>query len=458
MLFVDIIRTKRDGAALSPDQIDQFVAGLSDGSLPAEQVSALAMAIFLNGMTVQEAGALTTAMARSGNKLDWQGAQLDGPVVDKHSTGGVGDKVSFILAPLAAACGLYVPMISGRGLGHTGGTLDKISAVPGYITVPDLVQFRQTVKDVGCAIIGQTADLAPADRRFYAIRDVTGTTESIPLITASILSKKIAAGNHALVMDVKVGSGAFMTDMERASALANSLTDIAQAAGLPTHALITDMNQVLGHHAGNAVEIAETVAFLRGERQHPRLLEIVLCLTGEMIVAGGMAADRETARAQAQRALDSGRAADIFGRMLRALGGPGDFMDRMDAYLPSAPVQRPVPAPRSGFLRRIDTRAVGNAIIELGGGRRRVDDTVDAAVGFTETRDLGVRIDADAALAIVHARSERAAETAVDAYRRACEIDDEPPVVPPVVHDSLAPSPVAKRPSASTSQPQDITP
>ena len=258
MLFTDIIRQKRDGGQLSDEQIQFFVDGLADESIPAEQVSALAMAVVFNSMTFDEAAKLTLAMASSGTVLEWQDLQLDGPVVDKHSTGGVGDKVSFMLAPIAAACGCFVPMISGRGLGHTGGTTDKAESIPGYNTAPDFATFRQVVKDVGCAIIGQTSDLAPADRRFYAIRDVTATVESVPLITASILSKKIAAGLDALVMDVKVGSGAFMKTPVRARKLSESIIKTAAMADLTTHVLITDMNEVLGRTAGNALEIAET--------------------------------------------------------------------------------------------------------------------------------------------------------------------------------------------------------
>jgi thymidine phosphorylase len=270
MLFTDVIRTKRDGGKLSAEQIRIFVDGLADGSLPAEQVSALAMAIFLNSMSFEEAAQLTVAMSASGTVLDWSGMDLGGPVVDKHSTGGVGDKVSFLLAPIAAACGCHVPMISGRGLGHTGGTTDKAESIPGYDTAPDFDTFQSVVKKVGCAIIGQTGDLAPADRRLYAIRDVTGTVESIPLITASILSKKIAAGLDALVMDVKTGSGAFMPTLERSIELAQSLIGIAARAGLKTTALITDMDEVLGATAGNALEIAEAMAYLRSRARAER--------------------------------------------------------------------------------------------------------------------------------------------------------------------------------------------
>ena len=274
--------------------------------------------------------------------------------MDKHSTGGIGDKVSFLLAPIAAACGCFVPMISGRGLGHTGGTLDKIDSIPGYRSTPDLATFERVVRAVGCAIIGQTTDLAPADRRLYAIRDVTGTVESIPLITASILSKKIAAGLDALVMDVKVGSGAFMASMDQARALARSLIETAGGAGLKTHALITDMNETLGLTAGNAVEIRESVAYLTNGRREPRLDEVVLALCARMLVLSGVESSEDAARQRADRAVTSGKAAEVFGRMVAALGGPADFLERTDHHLPSAPVTLPVPPLHDGYLAAVD--------------------------------------------------------------------------------------------------------
>ena len=393
MLFTDIICSKRDGGELGDEEIEYFVRGLADGSLPAEQVSSLAMAIFLNGMTFEEAGKLTIAMANSGTVLDWRAESLDGPVVDKHSTGGVGDKVSFMLAPIAAACGCYVPMISGRGLGHTGGTTDKAECIPGYETAPDFSTFRQVVRSVGCAIIGQTSDLAPADRRLYSIRDVTGTVESVPLITASILSKKIAAGLDALVMDVKVGNGAFMDSEEKARELANSIIATAATAGLETHAIITDMNEVLGTTAGNAVEIDEAMRFLKNEYREERLNEVVLALCAEMLVVGGVESDREAAKARCDGAVTSGRAAEVFGRMAAALGGPADFVENHDKYLPRAPVLRRVHA--DGVLIGVDTRAVGNVIIELGGGRRTVGEELDLSVGITQVASIGMRLDSD---------------------------------------------------------------
>ncbi len=439
MLFTDVIRRKRDGGALTGEDIRMLVDGLADGSLPAEQVSALAMAIFLNSMSFDEAGMLTRAMADSGTVLDWRDENLDGPVVDKHSTGGVGDKVSFLLAPIAAACGCYVPMISGRGLGHTGGTTDKAESIPGYNATPDFDVFRRVVRKAGCAIIGQTADLAPADRRLYAIRDITGTVESVPLITASILSKKIAAGLEALVMDVKVGSGAFMPTLERAGELARSIIGTAGSAGLPVHALITDMNEVLGYSAGNAVEIAEAVQYLRNDAREPRLDEVVRALCAEMLIVTNLETDADRAMQRVETAITSGAAAERFGVMVAELGGPVDLMDRHAKLLPAAPVSAPVAAPRSGYLRAVDTRAVGNAIIELGGGRRALGDTLDLAAGFTEIVPVGTAFRAGEPLAVVHADSDDAASRAAALFAGACDIGDERPDERPVIYRTLTP-------------------
>jgi thymidine phosphorylase len=435
MLFTDVIRKKRDGGQLSDAEIQFFVDGLADNSLPAEQVSSLAMAIFLNSMTFPEAAKLTLAMASSGTVLDWSSEGFDGPVVDKHSTGGVGDKVSFLLAPIAAACGCYVPMISGRGLGHTGGTTDKAESIPGYNATPDFEVFRKTVKQVGCAIIGQTADLAPADRRFYSIRDVTGTVESVPLITASILSKKIAAGLQGLVMDVKVGNGAFMDTQERARELAGSIIGTAAKAGLKTHAVITDMNEVLGTTAGNALEIEESILYLRDERRDPRLNEVTLSLCAEMLVVGGLETDREKARSRCDAAVSSGRAAEIFARMVHALGGPADIVDDYSGRLAKAPVVRAVRA--EGFVTSVDTRAIGNAIIELGGGRRKVGEALDLSVGFSNIAPVGTALDGDTPLAVVHAASDSAADKAEQNLLAACELGESPPETRSVIGEIL---------------------
>ena len=435
MLFTNIIRKKRDGGELNADELRFFVDGLADESIPAAQVSALAMAIFLNGMSFEEAATLTIGMARSGTVLEWDAGAFDGPVVDKHSTGGVGDKVSFLLAPIMAACGCYVPMISGRGLGHTGGTTDKAEAIPGYNATPDLEIFRDVVRRTGCAIIGQTPDLAPADRRFYAIRDVTGTVESVPLITASILSKKIAAGLHGLVMDVKVGNGAFMETLDDARQLARSIIGTAAEAGLQTRAVLTDMNEVLGTTAGNALEIAESIRFLRNEVREPRLDDVTLTLCAEMLVLGGKETDRDAARVRCDEAVSSGRAAEAFIDMVQALGGPASLLDEPAKHLAKAEVQRAVHA--RGVVAAVDTRAVGNAIIELGGGRRQVGETLDLSVGFSDIAAVGTELDADTPLAIIHAASETDADRAVENLLAAVTLGETGPPERPVVHEIL---------------------
>ena len=436
MLFTNVIRRKRDGGELGADEIRFLVDGLADESIPAEQVSALAMAIFLNGMSFEEAATLTIGMANSGKVLEWDPDALGGPVVDKHSTGGVGDKVSFMLAPIMAACGCYVPMISGRGLGHTGGTTDKAEAIPGYNATPDLETFRKVVEKTGCAIIGQTPDLAPADRRFYAIRDVTATVESIPLITASILSKKIAAGLHGLVMDVKVGNGAFMETADDARSLAQSIIRTAGEAGLGTRAVLTDMNEVLGTTAGNALEIAESIRFLRDDARDARLEDVTLALCAEMLIVAGLETDRAAARARCDEAVSSGRAAEAFGRMVAALGGPADIIDRYDAHLAKAPVVRAVHA--SGVVGAVDARAVGNAIIELGGGRKQVGETLDLSVGFSDIACVGTELDSGTPLAVVHAASEADAERAEKNLLAAVTLADSAPPERPVIHEILA--------------------
>ena len=437
MLFTDIIRRKRDGGALSDEEISFFVAGLADGSIPAEQVSALAMAIYLNSMSAREAGRLTMDMAASGTMLDWRDDDLGGPVVDKHSTGGVGDKVSFLLAPIAAACGAFVPMISGRGLGHTGGTTDKVESIPGYDATPEFAAFRRVVRSAGCAIIGQTEKLAPADRRFYAIRDVTATVESVPLITASILSKKIAAGLDALVMDVKFGSGAFMQELDRARELAASIMSTAATAGLRTHALLTDMNEVLGTTAGNALEIAESVRFLRNEVRDPRLYDVVAGLCVEMLVVSKLETDRDAARQKVEVAIASGAAAERFDRMVAGLGGPADFVATCERHLPAASLAVPVHADEAGYLASVDAFLIGNAIIELGGGRRKLGDTLDLATGLGDIAAIGEQVDGERPLAVIHASSEDAASRAAGLIRQACTVSDTPPPGRPVIADRL---------------------
>ncbi len=436
MLISEIIRHKRDGQALSPEEIRAMVAGITDNTASEGQVAAFAMAVFFQGMTADEAATLTLAMRDSGRVFRWD--HLPGPVVDKHSTGGVGDNVSLMLAPIAAACGAYVPMISGRGLGHTGGTLDKMDAIPGYTSQPDIETFGQVVQQVGCAIIGQTADLAPADKRFYAIRDVTATVESIPLITASILSKKLAAGLGALVMDVKAGNGAFMPDTARARDLADSLIRTARAAGLPCHALITDMNQPLASAAGNALEVQNAVDFLTGHHRDPRLAEVTLGLVAQMLVVAGLAPDRAQGLRQARAALDSGAATERFAAMVTALGGPADFVEKARDHLPQAPVVIDLPATADGYITAIATRDIGLAVVELGGGRRKASDRIDPAVGLSALAGLGDKVSRGAPLARIHAASTEDAQRAARILQQAITITPERTTIPPAIIDTLA--------------------
>lgn len=385
MLPQEIIRKKRDRNKLADDEIASFIEGVSDGRVSEGQIAALAMAVFLNGMERDEAVALTLAMRDSGNVLDW--SDLDGAVVDKHSTGGVGDNVSLMLAPAIAACGAFNPMISGRGLGHTGGTLDKFDSIPGYQTQPDNALFRKVVKEVGCAVIGQTADLAPADKRIYSIRDVTSTVESVPLITASILSKKLAAGLGGLVLDVKIGSGAFMNSLDEARELATSLVEVANGAGLKTTALLTDMDFPLASAAGNAVEMQNAVDFLTGKHVDKTLYDVTVALGAEMLLSGGLVANTNDGAKRMADAFASGKAAEKFGQMVSALGGPTDFVEKADTYLQKPKVHIVVNADEvhqslAGNLG-FDTRQIGLAVIELGGGRTRPQDPVDHAVGIT---------------------------------------------------------------------------
>ena len=431
MLPQEIIRRKRDGATLTAAEIAFMVRGLTDGSVTEGQVAAFAMAVFFRGMTMPERVALTEAMRDSGRVLDWR--DLPGPALDKHSTGGVGDTVSLMLAPAVAACGGYVPMISGRGLGHTGGTRDKLDSIRGYISQPGETLFRKVTRAVGCAIIGQTSDLAPADKRFYAIRDVTATVESIPLITASILSKKLSAGLSGLAMDVKFGNGAFMANFDDAVELAQSLATVATGAGLPTTALLTDMNEPLASAAGNAVEVRHAIDYLTGRRREPRIHEVAVALGAEMLLSGKLAASAAEARSRIEQAIASGAAAERFARMVAALGGPADLIENPGRHLPAAPTVRAVPAPADGFVAAIDNRGLGVAVVVLGGGRTRAADPIDPAVGLTGLAPLGSSIKAGEPLAIIHTRSEDAFNAAAQAVTTAYRLSDTPPQIGPLI-------------------------
>lgn len=429
----EIIRKKRDGHILTPEEIQFFVNGIKSNTVSEGQIGAFAMAVFFQDMTMPERIALASAMRDSGSVLEWQSMQLNGPIVDKHSTGGVGDVISLMLGPMVAACGGYVPMISGRGLGHTGGTLDKFDSIPGYQTAPDNALFRNVVQNVGVAIIGQTGDLAPADKRFYATRDITATVESISLITASILSKKLAAGLDALVMDVKAGSGAFMPTFEQSEALAKSIVSVANGAGCKTSALLTNMDQVLASSAGNAVEMREAVQYLTGEYVNPRLHEVNIALCAEMLVLSNLAKDTATAEAKLNEVLSNGKAAEVFGNMVSALGGPADFVEKYDNYLDKSDIIRPVYAKSEGVVQSMDTRTIGMSVVGMGGGRRVASDKIDYAVGLSKMISLGDQVTADKPLAMIHARTEAQFEEAADQIQRAITVSDTLPEQKPQV-------------------------
>ena len=428
----EIIRIKRDGHLLNEQHIQCFVDGLVSGSFSDSQVGAMAMAIFQQGLSVEEKVTLTTAMMNSGDVLKWQG--FDGPIVDKHSTGGVGDKVSFMLAAIVSACGAYVPMISGRGLGHTGGTADKLESIASFNVEPTISEFKRIVKDVGVAIISQTDNLAPADKRLYSIRDVTATVESIPLITASILSKKLAAGLDTLVMDVKVGNGAMMTSLADAETLANSIYSVANSAGVKIQTIITDMNQILGTSAGNAVEMYEAAKYLSGKQREPRLHQIVQTLACAMIVNSGLAKNEREAYAKIDNVLNSGKAAEIFERMIAALGGPKNFVAKPWESMQKAAVILDVKSTQHGFLSQMNTRDIGMSVVGLGGGRTAPNQKIDHSVGFDRILPLGVLVNSGEVIARVHAKDESSALLASQQYCQAIVYSEEAPELSPVIY------------------------
>jgi thymidine phosphorylase len=435
----EIIRKKRDGGTLSAEEIQFFVRGITDNNVTEGQIAALAMAVYFNDMNMDERVAFTLAMRDSGQVMEWRSLGLPGPVVDKHSTGGVGDVVSLMLGPMIAACGGFVPMISGRGLGHTGGTLDKFDSIPGYCTVPDPELFRTVVREVGVAIIGQTAQLAPSDKRFYSIRDTTATVESVAMITGSILSKKLSAGLDALVMDVKAGSGAFMPTYEKSVELAESIVNVGNGAGTRTSAILTGMNESLCPVAGNALEVRMAMDYLSGVSRPARLHAVTMALCAEMLVISGICKAHDEANAKLQAALDSGAAAERFARMVAALGGPADLMERPDAYLEKAPVVVPVPALESGYAAATDCRALGLSVVSLGGGRTRPQDPIDFAVGLSDLVELGQQVEAGQALGFVHARTQAAAEQAVRQVQGAYRIALEKPAAEPMIYRTIRP-------------------
>ena len=434
MLSQEIIRKKRDGEVLDANDLQFLMRGLVDGKVSNAQAAAFAMAVYFNGMQIDERVALTVAMRDTGDVLTWD---LDGPVVDKHSTGGVGDNVSLVLAPALAACGVFVPMISGRGLGHTGGTLDKFDSIPGYQTQPDVELLKKVTKEVGCAIIGQTGDIAPADKILYGIRDVTATVESVDLITASILSKKLAAGLDALVLDVKCGNGAFMATPDDARELAESLVKVANGAGCKTSAIMTDMNEPLASAAGNAVEVRNAVDFLTGTHIDNRLWDVTADLGAELLMLAGVVPNVGQGRDRISAAFTSGAAAERFGSMVSGLGGPADFVENMLKYLPNAPVVREVYAKTNGFVQNIDTRGIGMAVIELGGGRRVASDTIDHSVGFSDLVGVGELLDGDEPIGVVHALNEADADAAAQTLQNALKIGDNVLRPKPLIRENI---------------------
>ncbi len=400
----EIIKKKRDGLSLSTAEIQFFVNGITDNSITEGQIGAFAMAVYFQDMNLQERRDLTSAMQHSGEVLSWSHLHLNGPVLDKHSTGGVGDKVSLMLAPIMAACGAYVPMISGRGLGHTGGTLDKLEAIPGYNTQVSPEQFEHIVKQVGCSVIGQTSNLAPADKRVYATRDITATVDSIPLITASILSKKLAAGLDGLVMDIKCGNGAFADNLPMAQALAESITTVSP---IRTQAIITDMNQVLGHTAGHSLEIIETMDYLMQRNVDPRLHTLVEKLCAELLVIGQLAENLTAAKAQVNQVLTQGTAAEYFARMVVAHGGPSDLIEQPQKHLKPAQHIEPFYCETSGYISHMNCRNMGLGIIELGGGRRTASDAIDHAVGYSQILPVGAKVDPQTPVLMIHANDSQ---------------------------------------------------
>jgi len=434
-MSISIILGKvRDQIPLQTEEINEFSTGLADGSVSDAQVAAFAMAVCLNGLSERERVDLTLAMRDTGNVRNWD---LPGPVIDKHSTGGIGDNVSLVLAPMLAACGAFVPMVSGRGLGHTGGTLDKLESIPGYCTQVSGEEFEHVVTNLGCAIVGAGEGIAPADKRLYAIRDLTGTVESVDLITSSILSKKLAAGLEALVLDVKVGSGAFMQNVEKATELARSLVSVANGAGCRTSALLTDMNQSLASSAGNALEVKSALAILKNEPGEERLLEVTLALGSNLLVNTEIFSDEDTAKESLEESLRSGKAAEIFGRMITALGGPINFVEKPDEYLPVAENIVDFPSPSSGYLKSVNGRILGQAVIELGGGRKQADDKLDLSVGLDQFLHIGKYVEQDDPLLRIHSSNDRDMERAKNLLSEAFQFSENPVESNPLILDSI---------------------
>ena len=434
MSIATILAKLRDHDSLRKEEIDEFSSGLANGKVSDAQAAAFAMAVCLNGLSEEERVNLTQAMRDTGKIQKWN---LPGPVVDKHSTGGIGDNTSLVLAPMLAACGAYVPMVSGRGLGHTGGTLDKLESIPGYRTQVTGEELELVVKEVGCAIVGAGEGIAPADKRLYAIRDLTGTVESVDLITSSILSKKLAAGLESLVLDVKVGSGSFMKDIKPARVLAQSLVRVGNGAGCKTMALLTDMNQPLAHAAGNALEVKSALKLLRNEPGEERLLEVVLSLGALLLANVGLVDDEVSGRVMLQKTLETGRAAEIFGHMVHRLGGPSDFVDHPYRYLSNSQEMEFFLSSNSGFLEKVDGRLLGQAVIELGGGRKMANDILDFSVGLDQFVRIGEKVNEGDPLLRIHAATESQVEAVKILLSQAFKFSEVPVVIPGVMIETM---------------------
>jgi pyrimidine-nucleoside phosphorylase/thymidine phosphorylase len=432
-----VIRKKRDGLRLTREEVGFFVEGVTRGGLADYQAAALLMAVFLNGMSAEETAWLTEAMLRSGVSLDF--SDVAKPKVDKHSTGGVGDKTSLILAPIVACCGGAVPMISGRGLGHTGGTLDKLESIPGYRVHLALDEFRAILGEVGFAMMGQTTEIAPADKKLYALRDATATVEAIPLIVASIMSKKMAAGLDALVLDVKTGTGAFMSEEDDARTLARALVATGNSFGVRTEALLTDMSQPLGRGVGHAIEVRECVEILRNEAGPgaEASRELSLELAARMVALSGVEPSLDEAREKTRRSLESGSALECFRRNVLAQGGDPSVCDEPARLLPLTPYEVRVESPRAGFVQKIDTAEIGHAVAALGGGRTRIEDAVDHAVGYSAEAKIGDRVREGDVLGLLYCRDSSEAREALERIRASYKLGDEPLSAPPLIKEVI---------------------
>lgn len=446
MTVVELIERKRNGGRLSAGELRALMQSYADGTVPDYQMSAFAMAVYFRGMDDEEIEALTAAMLESGRMLELSHIAL--PKVDKHSTGGVGDKVSLVLAPLVAACGVAVPMMSGRGLGHTGGTLDKLESIPGFRTRLSLEETSAQLASLGVAMIGQTKDIAPADRKFYALRDATGTVEAIPLIAASIMSKKLAEGLNGLVLDVKTGAGAFMTKLDDSIRLAKTMIALGQRRGCETVALLTDMDSPLGEACGNALEVEESIHCLRGDGPKD-LRELTLAQAAEMLFVAKVVPSVKAGRERAEAALGSGAALDKFRAIVQAQGGHPGVVDNPVALLPRAPIRARVEAARAGIVQRVEPRTIGHAIIALGGGRTKVDDEVDPSVGIVLHLRPGQRVERGQLIATVHARDEAGRAAAEAALRDAITLGESPPPARALISHRITARGVEELPAAA---------